>query len=98
MLNLRKMCVYKDLHNHYVIPMYTKDDDWMCKTFYYDPTKNEVKDQGCFWYAKDGTCLGVTERNVHQMVATSLLHPKIKKAIKEWKIYYKNLNKENNNE
>lgn len=96
MQNLKPMFIYKSLHDHYVIPfMQDKNGYWYCQTFYHDKATNTVTDQGYFWYNTDGTCEGVKERNIHQMIALSNVHPKVRKVIKEWKTEYKRTHKLN---
>lgn len=89
MQKLRKMYIYKSIHNHFIIPYKEITNSWLCQTFRYDKETNTVIDEGYFFYEKDGTCYGVKKRNVHQMIALYNLHPKIRKVIKEWKTEYK---------
>ena len=89
------MFIYTTLHDHYVIPfMQDKFGHWYCQTFYHDKATNTVIDQGYFWYDAYGICEGIRERNVHQMIALSNVHPKVRKVIKEWKTEYKKTHKD----
>lgn len=97
MKNLRLMCVYTNFDmDLYIIP-FTQDfdGDFKCKVFKYDKVQNTVTGKGHLWYEPSGVCIGVPHSyNITVQVATNILHPKIKKAIVEWKKEFKKGNKD----
>lgn len=96
MKNLRLMCVYTNFDRDlYIIPFKQDfDEDFMCMVFKYNKEQNNVTEEGALWYKPSGVCYGVPHYyNITVQVATNVLHPKIKKAIVDWKKSFKKGNK-----
>ena len=89
--NLREMSIYESLHDHVIIPYQIRDYGWDCQVFYYSKASNEVYDQGIYQYDNNGVCFNDKSKNhnIVKQTATQNLHPKLKKAVVEWKKLYK---------
>lgn len=92
MENLRLFYIYTNFaRNIYIIPIkYDEECVWYaCKLIGFNKNTNEIKDLGYKYYRKDGTCSDFQENDAKVIVATSILHPKLQKAIKNYKAYIK---------
>lgn len=92
MKNLRLFYIYTNFdRNIYILPIeYDEECNWYtCKLFSFNKNNSEVHDLGYKYYKKDGTCTNSTNYNAKVIVALSILHPKLQKAIKNYKAYIK---------
>ena len=92
MKNLRLFYIYTNFSRDiYILPIeYDEECAWYtCKLFSFNKDKSEVHDLGYKYYRKDGTCSIFTNYNAKVIVALSILHPKLQKAIKNYKAYIK---------
>ena len=106
MENLRLFYIYTNFaRDIYILPIEYDESlsCFFCKLFSFNKNTGEISDLGYKYYNKDGTCTynpkNFTKYNAKVIVALSILHPKLQKAIKNYKIYIKKeLKKENTNE
>ena len=95
MQNLKEMFIYESLNGHVAIPYKQTSYGWICQVFFHNKSTNEVYDQGDYEYSNDGICYNdnTKQHNLHKQTATCNLIPKMRKAVQEWKRYYKERNK-----
>ena len=95
MENLRLMYIYTNFDRDLAIIPYKNlnEDTFICNVFKYDKLNNIVQNPGDYFYHRSGICFGVNGKNITTIVALQNLHPKMQKAIKEWKKQYKKDNK-----
>lgn len=96
MKNLRLFYIYTNFNRDiYILPIeFDEECSWYtCKLFSFNKDKGEVHDLGYKYYKKDGTCTFFTNYtanyNAKVIVALSILHPKLQKAIKNYKAFIK---------
>lgn len=92
MKNLRLFYIYTNFNRDiYILPIkYDEECDWyICKIFGFNKNNGEVYGLGYKYYRKNGTCTVSTIYNAKVIVALSILHPKLQKAIKIYKTLIK---------
>ena len=99
MKNLRLFYLYTNVaRDIYILPI-KYDETWscfFCKLFSFNKNKGEIHDLGYKYYKNDGTCTQFISYNATVMVALSILHPKLQKAIKNYKAFIKKEQKHGN--